>query len=124
MHGDVTVDRTEADFAADQLLETLRKYHVVDPVHSMRIYEIKRLARDLPVYEARSPQRTCTLYTLSHLVAPRKNLRSHFARMRQQLAHRLGLSHRTYKPHLPKEMNNILHETLSELLSDMHAQRP
>lgn len=127
MQSDATVDRTEVDFAAERVLQMLRKYHVVDPVHSMHIYEIKRLASNLPVYdrrEAQSLQTTRIVNSLLDLLNPPEKDPSHFAHMRQQLAHRLGLSRRTYKPLLPKELNNILHETLPVLLSDMHAQRP
>lgn len=122
------VDRSEVDFAAERVLQMLRKYHAVDPVHSMRIYEIKRLANNLPVYDRREPPSPVTTYivqTLTDLLnVPPEQDPSHFAHFRQQFAYRLGLSHQTYKPLLPKELNNVLHHTLSELLSDMHEQRP
>ena len=122
------VDRTEVDYAAERVLQMLRKFHGVDLTHFKYIYEIKKLACDLPVYDRRnspSPQTTRIVQILSDLLdPPPEKGPSHFAHLRQQLAHRLGLSHRSYKPLISEELNNLLHEKLPELLSDMRAQRP
>ena len=87
-HCDAVVDRTEVDYAAERVLQTLRKFHGVDLAHFKHIYEIKKLACDLPVYDRRnspSPQTTRIVQILSDLLDPPPGKGpSHFAHFRQQ----------------------------------------